>query len=76
MTDSLRAIITVIPKEGKDPVHCASFRPISLLNIDLKILIKIMADRLASFVPDLLLLVKWALCRVGRRRTTSSRSLT
>lgn len=48
--ESLRAHIN---KEGKDPAQCAHYRPISLLNLDLKILRKIMAERLANFVSEL-----------------------
>ena len=29
------ATISVIPKEGKDRLDCGSFRPISVLNVDL-----------------------------------------
>uniref|UniRef100_A0A8C5MWK9 Reverse transcriptase domain-containing protein n=1 Tax=Leptobrachium leishanense TaxID=445787 RepID=A0A8C5MWK9_9ANUR len=48
---SLSATIVVIPKEGKDPLSCASYRPISLLNSDLKIFATILAQRLAHVAP-------------------------
>lgn len=49
--DMLRAYITVIPKEGKDPQKCHSYRPISLLNVDLKLFTRVLASRLAPEVP-------------------------
>ena len=39
------ATIIVIHKEGKDPTKCQSYRPISLLNTDLRILTAILARR-------------------------------
>lgn len=43
---SREANILLILKKGKQPEDCASYRPISLLNIDLKLLSKILAKRL------------------------------
>lgn len=43
----------MIPKEGKDPASCGSYRPISLLNIDLKLFTKIIATRLQQHLPQL-----------------------
>lgn len=48
------AYILVLPKPGRDPLDPGSYRPISLLDQDLKILSKILADRLANFLPQLI----------------------
>uniref|UniRef100_A0A8C5M362 Reverse transcriptase domain-containing protein n=1 Tax=Leptobrachium leishanense TaxID=445787 RepID=A0A8C5M362_9ANUR len=50
---TLSATIVVIPKAGKDPLSCASYRPISLLNSDLKIFATILARHLHPVVPML-----------------------
>lgn len=48
------SIISVIYKEGKPPTDCTSYRPISLLNTDQKILSGIIADRLKKIVPSII----------------------
>uniref|UniRef100_A0A803JZM0 Reverse transcriptase domain-containing protein n=1 Tax=Xenopus tropicalis TaxID=8364 RepID=A0A803JZM0_XENTR len=50
----MEAIIVLILKPQKDPHTCNSYRPISLLNTDAKILAKILASRLAQVMPDLI----------------------
>uniref|UniRef100_A0A803K2L7 Reverse transcriptase domain-containing protein n=1 Tax=Xenopus tropicalis TaxID=8364 RepID=A0A803K2L7_XENTR len=48
------ALIVVIPKEGKDPLNCGSYRPISLLNTDAKIFAKILSNRLKLVIEELI----------------------
>lgn len=47
--EALRAQIIVIPKNNK---LCSSYRPISLINKDIKILAKILASRIAPHIPS------------------------
>ncbi|XP_077341390.1 uncharacterized protein LOC143986857 [Lithobates pipiens] len=51
--EALLAYITVLPKAGKDPQHCSNNRPISLLNLDTKVLAKILVQRLQDHVVKL-----------------------
>lgn len=45
-SQSTLAHVTVLPKMGKDPQVCSSYHPRSLLNVDLKIYIEPLANRL------------------------------
>lgn len=45
--------IVVVPKPGKDPELCNTYEPISILNVDAKILIKILTNRLNSVILSL-----------------------
>lgn len=49
-----QAIISVIPKTGKDRTDCSSYRPISVLNIDYRLFASIMAKRLENIIPQLI----------------------
>lgn len=48
--EALLTHVTVLPTLGKDPQHCASYWPISLLNSDTKLLAKILALRLQDCI--------------------------
>ena len=47
------ATITLIPKPDKDNTHKKNYRPISLLNIDAKIINKILAKRIQQHIKKL-----------------------
>lgn len=69
---TLQAQITVIPKEGKDAAQCGSYRPMSLLNTDLKLFTKKIASRLQLHIPRLIHLdqVGFVPTREARDNTT------
>ena len=49
-----RGLIRLIPKEGKNMLNIANWQPITLLNVDFKILTKALALCLGQILPDLL----------------------
>lgn len=49
-----QATIVVIHKDGKDPTKCQSYRPISLLNTDLRILTAILARRVIKIITEII----------------------
>lgn len=52
-SSAYEACISLIHKKGRPADECASFRPISLLNLDRKLLAKILATRLEIVMPQL-----------------------
>uniref|UniRef100_A0A671X9Z4 Reverse transcriptase domain-containing protein n=1 Tax=Sparus aurata TaxID=8175 RepID=A0A671X9Z4_SPAAU len=48
------AVISIIPKEGKNKLECSSYRPISVLNVDYKIYTTVLARRLDKVLPQLI----------------------
>lgn len=48
------AYITIIRKPDKDHTNCANFRPIYFLNVDLKILAKILANMMKPLLSKII----------------------
>ena len=48
------ATFTLIPKPQKDPTKIENFRPISLMNIDAKILNKVLANRIQEHIKTII----------------------
>lgn len=49
--EMLRVVIVTIRKPDKDLTVTSNFRPISLLNVDVKIYAKVLANRLFTLLP-------------------------
>ena len=49
-----RGVITLLEKRGKDPRKIKNWRPVSLLNVDYKILTKTLARRMANVLPQII----------------------
>uniref|UniRef100_A0A8C1GVL0 Reverse transcriptase domain-containing protein n=1 Tax=Cyprinus carpio TaxID=7962 RepID=A0A8C1GVL0_CYPCA len=48
------AIISLLLKKGKEPSECSSYRPISILNADIKLFAKVLASRLEPHLSTLI----------------------
>lgn len=72
--DMLVAYVVTLPKPGKDPITQANFRPISLLNSDIKIYAKLLASRLSSTIPSLIKKDQMGFVR-GRQPSDATRQI-
>ena len=48
------ATITLLPKPDKENINKENYRPVSLMNIDTKILNKILANRIQQYIKELI----------------------
>ena len=53
-TSQRQAIIKLIEKKDKDKRFTQNWRPISFLNVDLKIISKALSEKLKTVLPDLI----------------------
>ena len=49
-----QGIISLIPKKEKDPLYLKNWRPLSLLNADYKLIAKVIATRIKTFLNDII----------------------
>ncbi|MBN3294582.1 LORF2 protein, partial [Polypterus senegalus] len=68
------ANIILLLKPGKDPIFPTSYRPISLINVDLKIICKALAKRLEKVTPFIIHPDQTGFIK-GRHSSTNSRRL-
>lgn len=68
------ANISLILKKGKPADDCASYRPIALLDVDRKLLAKILARRLEGILPDIIVVDQTGFI-LGRNSSNNVRRL-
>lgn len=66
--------MVTLPKLGKDPTTPADFRPISLLNTDVKFYAKLIARQLTDVTPSLVKPDQMGFMR-GRQSTDATRRI-
>ena len=49
-----QAVIKLIEKKGRDKRYIQNWRPISLLNVDVKLISKALAERLKNVLPEMI----------------------
>lgn len=52
--DANQAIIAVLPKPNKDPTLCSSYRPLSILNTEIKVYARALATRVETYMTKLI----------------------
>ena len=53
-TSQKQAVIKLIEKKGRDKRYIQNWRPISLLNVDVKLISKALAERLKNVLPEII----------------------
>ncbi|KAI5628117.1 hypothetical protein C0J50_8261, partial [Silurus asotus] len=69
-----QASIALLLKKGKDPNLCGSYRPLSLLNADVKVLAKVIASRLENVLPRIISMEQTGFIK-GRHSFFNTRTL-
>ena len=53
-SEAMNGVLNLIPKAGKDTRYLKNLRPITLLNVDYKIIEKVIAARIQKVLPDII----------------------